>query len=105
MRTLDVNSPGLSLVEAVQTMADAPIVLTRKGRPVAILMPSGKADLETISLNLSPTFRDIIERSRRSIERDGGLTLDEVRRSLGIEKSSKNGKATLKRPKKRPAKK
>jgi hypothetical protein len=74
-------------------MGDKPLAILRKGRPVAVLSPAAGADLETLSLNFSPTFQDIIEESRRSFYTHGGKPLEEVMREFAAEDSKKNGPA------------
>ena len=42
--------------------------------------------LETISLSTNPRFIEIIEKSRASLARDGGISSEEMRRRLGLSK-------------------
>jgi hypothetical protein len=46
--------------------------------------PSADADLESLSLSTNPDFLDIIEKSRRRHEREGGISSAEMRRRLGV---------------------
>ncbi len=58
------------LLEAEES---GPIVVTRKGRAVAVIVaPADDADLEAILLSRSPRFRSLLGKSRRSIERGAG---------------------------------
>jgi hypothetical protein len=58
-------------------------VLTRRGKPIAALVPiSSAADLETFGLSHDPRFIDILNRSWASYAREGGLSLEEVRRKF-----------------------
>jgi prevent-host-death family protein len=52
-----------------------PVVITRNGRPVAVLLaPVDDDDLEGLLLARSPRFRALLEKSRRSIQSGKGLT-------------------------------
>lgn len=44
------------------------------------------ADLETVTLSTSPEFIDLIERSRARLRAEGGISPEEMRRQLGLEK-------------------
>ncbi len=48
--------------------ASGPVVVTRKGRAVAVIVaPTDDNDLEAILLSRSPRFRSLLSKSRRSI--------------------------------------
>ncbi len=52
-----------------------PIVITRNGRPAAVLLtPLNEDDLEGLLLARSPWFQALLEKSRRSIRAGKGLT-------------------------------
>ena len=54
---------------------EGPIVITRNGRPAAVLLtPLNEDDLEGLLLARSPRFQALLERSRRSIRAGKGLT-------------------------------
>ena len=55
-----------------------PIVITRNGRAVAVLLaPADDDDLERLILARSPRFQALVEKSRRSIEAGEGLSSEE----------------------------
>ncbi len=59
----------------LEAEASGPIVVTRKGRAVAVIVaPADDADLESILLSRSPRFRSLLSKSRRSIARGRGET-------------------------------
>ena len=61
-------------------------LLTRRGKPVAAVVPiNSKADLETFGLSHNPRFIEIVNRSWASYKKDGGVSLEEMRRRHGIE--------------------
>ena len=62
-------------------------VLTRRGKPVAAVVPiSSEADLETFGLSHNPRFLEIVNRSWASYKKDGGVSLEEMRRRHGPER-------------------
>ncbi len=53
---------------------DGPIVITRNGKPAAVLLvPFDEDDLERLMLARSPKFQAMLKRSRKSIEDGKGL--------------------------------
>jgi prevent-host-death family protein len=57
----------------LEAEASGPVVVTRKGRAVAVIVaPSDDEDLESILLSRSPRFRSLLSKSRRSIARGRG---------------------------------
>ena len=52
-----------------EAQACGPVVVTRKGRAVAVILaPADDDDLEGILLSRSPRFRSLLAKSRRSIQ-------------------------------------
>ena len=84
MKTIELNQANRSLAEYARTVGDEPIVLTVDGKPFAALVSLADADLETISLSTNPEFVALIEDARRRVQREGGLTADELRQKLGL---------------------
>ena len=59
----------------MEAEASGPVVVTRKGRAVAVIVaPADDADLEAILLSRSPRFRSLLSKSRRSITSGRGKT-------------------------------
>jgi prevent-host-death family protein len=57
-----------------QCKADGPIVITRNGKPVAVLItPADDEDLENLVLSRSPRFQALLAKSRASIQEGHGL--------------------------------
>jgi len=88
---------SLSLLEAVRSLGTQPTAILQNGRPVAVLLPTQGADLETIAVSLSPQFHEIMERSAIRLHTEGGISSDEMRRRLGIvdpsgQKAKRNGR-------------
>jgi PHD/YefM family antitoxin component YafN of YafNO toxin-antitoxin module len=84
MKTIEMGDATRSLGECARDVGEEPLVVTRQGKPVAVLLPLGDADLETVSLSTNPRFLDLIERSRSRLAEEGGISGAEARRQLGI---------------------
>jgi prevent-host-death family protein len=83
MRTIEVADATQTLAEYARAVG-APVAITEKGKPIAVLLPVREADLETVSLSMSPKFWSIMQRSAARHQLEGGLTPDEVRARLGL---------------------
>jgi prevent-host-death family protein len=58
-----------------QAVTDGPVVITRNGRPVAVLVaPRDDADLEALVLSRSPRFQALLDKSRESVRTGKGLS-------------------------------
>lgn len=69
----DVKARLSAYLERIE--ADGPIVITRNGRAVAVLLaPANDEDLEQILLSRSPRFQALLNRSRKSIREGKGLS-------------------------------
>ena len=84
MRTLDIKNATLSLAEYANEVGEGPIIITREGRPVAVVLSVENADLETISLSTNPRFIALIEHSRKRQESEGGISSEEMRERLSL---------------------
>ena len=79
MRKVELMDATEPLAQYAQTMEDGPLVVTRNGEPIAVVLSVENADMETISLSNHPGFLEVIERSRARHKREGGLSSAEVR--------------------------
>lgn len=72
----EVKAQLSAYVEACE--AEGPVVITRNGRAVAVLLaPVDEDDLESLLLARSPRFQALLEKSRRSIKAGKGLSREE----------------------------
>jgi prevent-host-death family protein len=80
----------LKISEATASLADytrdlqGPLIVTTHGRPVAALVPIKGVDMETLAVGTNPQFLDLIERSRRREQEEGGISSEEIRRRFGL---------------------
>jgi prevent-host-death family protein len=73
---------------------DGPIVITRNGKAVAVLLaPFDDDDLERLMLGRSPRFQALLNRSRQSIKEGKGLT--EVAFWKAVRKRTQERKAAV----------
>lgn len=57
---------------------DGPIIITRNGKPVAVLLaPMDEDDLDRLMFARSPRIQALLEKSRQSIAAGKGLARDE----------------------------
>lgn len=84
----DVKARLSAYVE--QAEQEGPIVITRNGKPVAILLvPLDEDDLERLILARSPRFQAILAQSRQSIRAGKGLSHEEFWERVGQRKQGK----------------
>ncbi len=66
-----------------ESRTEGPIVITRNGKAVAVLLaPEDDDDLEALLLARSPRFRGLLEHSRESIRAGKGLSQDEFWKAM-----------------------
>ena len=63
-----------------------PVVVFKRGRLFAAVIPIRNADQKTVALSSSRKFLKIIERSRSRLKKEGAISARELRRRLGLEK-------------------
>lgn len=84
-RKLKIESEASTPLSSVLAKAQkSVIVLSRGGRARYALVPVKDRDMESYALATHPTFLRLIERSRLSYARHGGIPLDEVASGFGI---------------------
>jgi antitoxin (DNA-binding transcriptional repressor) of toxin-antitoxin stability system len=84
MKTLKIEDATDLLANYAADPNQEPVILTVKGKPVAVVLPTQGADRETISLSFHPKFLAIMERSRIRHEREGGMSIEEARKYFGL---------------------
>jgi antitoxin (DNA-binding transcriptional repressor) of toxin-antitoxin stability system len=63
-----------------------PVIVVKKGKPFAAVVPIRNADEETVSLSTNRKFLAIIERSRSCTKKEGAISSKELRRRFGLNK-------------------
>ena len=74
-----------------QCETEGPVVITRNGKAVAVLLaPADDDDLEGLLLARSPRFRSLLARSRESIKRGKGLSREDFWKAVAEGAQHKN---------------
>jgi antitoxin (DNA-binding transcriptional repressor) of toxin-antitoxin stability system len=63
-----------------------PVIIIKRGKPFAAVVPIRNADEETVTLSTNRKFIKIIERSRARVKKEGGIPAGELRRRLVLTK-------------------
>lgn len=87
MKVVPLETTTLTVPELVAMVQNGPVVLTRGGQPCATIKDVSGSDWESASLDQNVEFIALIERSRRSYREQGGISLSEVRRELGLDEA------------------
>lgn len=67
----------------IEESRESPVVVTRNGRPVAILISiEEEDDLDSLLLVHNPRFLQILDEARQRVRVTGGVPLEEFRRRL-----------------------
>jgi prevent-host-death family protein len=82
MKTLALSTASRSLAEYANELDDEVVLLTKRNRPVAAIVPLRNVDRETLALSTHPGFLALIERSRRQVAAGKTLSLEEMRAAL-----------------------
>lgn len=92
----EVKSQFSAFVKACES---APVVVTRNGKPVAVLVGIEDNDeIERLLMASSPRLQAILAQSRKSIREGRGIPRDEFWKKFGQDRTAKRGgKAKAKR--------
>jgi prevent-host-death family protein len=87
-KTIEISKANLPLSDYTKKVKKGPVLITKEGKPVAVLVSISNADIETVSLSNNPKFIALIERSRARQKSEGGISSEEMRRRLEKPKNS-----------------
>jgi len=74
-----------------QAEKEGPIVITRNGKPVAVIIaPVSDDDLENLILARSARFQAMLDRSRKSLRAGKGVTAEQLWKSVNEKSSHKD---------------
>jgi antitoxin (DNA-binding transcriptional repressor) of toxin-antitoxin stability system len=82
MKTMEVPANQRQLQAAIRQGEEETIVLTRRGKPVAAVVPIKGIDAETLSLSTSRKFLGILRRSFAQLDSGRTLSLAEMKRRV-----------------------
>jgi antitoxin (DNA-binding transcriptional repressor) of toxin-antitoxin stability system len=86
MTKVEFKKASGPLSEYAEKARKDPIIVIKRGKPFAAVIPIRNADEETVALSTNRKFLKIIERSRSSLRKQGGISARELRRRLGLTK-------------------
>jgi len=84
MRTIQLSQASRPLAEYADELDDEIVVLMKKNRPVAAIVPLRNVDRESLSLSSNPKFLRLIQRSRADFAAGRKRSLQEVRELFGL---------------------
>ena len=95
MKTASVAEIKANLNAYVRASAKSPVIVTRNGKPVAVLIsPSDDDELERLVLGYSAKFRSILKKSKGQIDKGRGIPHDEFWSEIeGISPRKKGSRA------------
>ena len=91
MTKIELKKACVPLSKDAQKARKDPVIVVKRGKPFAAVIPIRNADEETVSLSTNRKFLAIIERSRSRTKKEGAISAKELRRRLGVEKNSHFG--------------
>ncbi len=80
MQTIELKDATEPLAEYVKRMEGEPVTIVHKGVPLAVLVPAGNDDYESVQMSTNPEFIAILERSRARGREEGGFSTEEMRK-------------------------
>jgi hypothetical protein len=92
MKVVPVEKTDLTLPELAEMAKAGPVILTRKGEPLAAIKDLSGSDWESVSLANNPQFLALIEESRRSYREEGSIGIDALRKELGLRPKPRGAK-------------
>jgi prevent-host-death family protein len=93
------NEVGADFSEYVKAAKDGPVVVTSKGKPVAVLFRTdGQEDLERLLMGHSAELQSILEAARQRFRKGQGISHDSFWKNVEAENAS--GGAKRNRPRK-----
>jgi prevent-host-death family protein len=102
MRIASIADVKARLSAYVKETEKGPVVVTRNGKAVAVLLAVADDDeLERLVLAHSPRFQALLDKSRRQIDQTGGIPHDQFWREVGAESRKQ---ATINGPSRRRTK-
>ncbi|HEV8292854.1 MAG TPA: hypothetical protein VGP94_13060 [Tepidisphaeraceae bacterium] len=83
MKTMEFPAGQKELRAAIRQGEEETVVLTRRGKPVAAVVPMKGIDAETLRLSTSRKFMSILRKSFKELDEGRGISLAEMKRRAG----------------------
>ncbi len=82
MKKVNLATADRPLAEYAAELRDEIVLLTKRNRPVAAIVPLKNVDRESLALSHHPEFLELIAQSRADFAAGRKLSLDEMRRAV-----------------------
>jgi len=79
VKRIEIADASAPLGDYAKQVKKEPVIITQKGKPIAALVAIDAGDEESLSLSANRKFLDVIGRSRKRLEREGGIPPKEMR--------------------------
>lgn len=96
MKRVALTDATRALADYVRETRQETLVVTRRGKPMAAVVPLRGVDLESLAVSTNPDFIALIAHARARFQKTGGISLEEMKRRWG-------GRQSLRKPSRRPA--
>jgi prevent-host-death family protein len=91
------NEVAADFAEYVRATKKGPVVVTSKGKPVAVLLRSeSEEDLERLLMGHSPALQAILEAARKRFRQGGGIPHEKFWKEVEAENAAKKPKRVRK---------
>ena len=98
MRVASVTEIASDFAVYLKASEEGPVVVTRKGKPVAVLLRSaGREDLERLLMGHSPKLQTILEGARKRFRAGVGIPHETFWKEVEAENAGRIKKRTRKR--------
>ena len=87
MKTIKLSTASGTLAEYAADLSDEIVVLTKRNRPVAAIVPLKGVDPESVVLSGHPEFLKIIARSRAQFRRGQTISLADMKTAFAVGRS------------------
>ncbi len=84
MKTVEVNDATAPLADYARRARRSTVVVMRRGKPLAAIVPLDTDDWEDFIVSQDPGFVEVIRRSEARHKAEGGISLEEMRRKYGL---------------------
>jgi prevent-host-death family protein len=96
MKSVAITDANRALADYAREAQRETLVVTRRGKPMAAVVPLRGVDLESLAVSTNADFIALIARARARLHETGGISLEEMKRRWG-------GKQSLQKPSRRAA--
>jgi hypothetical protein len=79
MKSIEASDLGEQASNLISSLGDEPILLTKEGEKLALVVSLRGIDVESLALSSSPAFLEILERSRKSLRKEAAISLEDMK--------------------------